>query len=210
METFTRESLPEECRKLAAQDKQLESIIDRCGYPDFWHRDPGFPALVHIILEQQVSLASAKAAYDKLASAVNEVTPDAILALSDDDLRGCGFSRQKSRYVRDLSSRVASGELDVDGLAALPDDEVRRRLTTVVGVGDWTVDVYLLLSLHRLDVFAPGDLAVVRAMTDLGFIQKGASKEVALEAAERFRPRRSIFAMLLWRFYLEACEVPSS
>ena len=207
VERFTQDSLPDECRALAKRDSRLRAILDRCGPPPFWHREPGFPAVVRIILEQQVSLASAFAAFSKLEAAAGTITPQTVLALSDEALKGCGFSRQKTRYVRELSKAILSGELDIDELADLPDETVRERLTKVVGIGDWTVNVYLLLCLHRMDVFPVGDLALVKSMLENGFTDKNAPKEAVLAAAEPFRPRRSIFAVLLWHAYISEHDV---
>lgn len=123
------------CDRLAALDGRLARIINERGYPEFWHRAPGFDCLVRIILEQQVSLASAYAAFSKLMGALGEITPAGVLSLSDEALKGCGFSRQKTTYVRALAEEVNSGRLDLDGLATEPDEVVREQLIAVKGIG---------------------------------------------------------------------------
>ena len=200
--TYTQDDLADHCRILAKQDQRLRSILDRHGPPPFWHREPGFACLIRIILEQQVSLASAYAVYSKLESRLGVITADAMLAASDEALKQCGFSRQKMAYARILAKAIVSGELDVDGLARLPDQDVRRELIRIKGIGEWTVNVYLLLSLHRLDVFPSGDLALVKAMHRYGYLGPGDKREAVLAQAEAFVPRRSILAILLWHGYI--------
>jgi len=199
---YTRENYKSYCDVLASLNERLAGTIEQYGYPDFWHRDPGFDALVRIILEQQVSLASGRAAYDKVQDLSGGLTPNSLLALSDADLKGCGFSRQKSVYTRALAEVVASGELDVDALPTLPDGEIHRRLSAIKGIGEWTVNVYLLISLHRLDVFPMGDIALINTMKQHDFLPSKYTKERLGAEARRFKPYRSIFALLLWHEYL--------
>jgi len=203
MSAYTAATLPTLCAQLAADDARLAAVLREFGPPPFWRRAPGFECLVRIILEQQVSLASAWAALVKLRALLGRVTPRGVLGLDDARLKACGFSRQKTRYARELAGRVERGELDLERLAAAPDDEVRVALKAVPGIGDWTVDVYLLLSLNREDVFPLGDLALVKSLTQCGFLPPGAPRRQVAELAERFRPRRSIFAILVWHAYIQ-------
>src|SRR4029077_4378507 len=124
----------------------------------------GFGTLVHLILEQQVSLASAQAAFDRLTAASDGTpTPARLLASDDAQLLAIGFSRQKARYARALATAVESGALDIDGLAGLDDDDVRRALEAMPGIGPWTSSIYLLMVLGRPDVWPVGDIALAAA-----------------------------------------------
>jgi DNA-3-methyladenine glycosylase II len=124
--------------ELCAADPGLAAIVSTHGLPEFWAREPGFPTLVLLILEQQVSLASAKAAYDRLAARLGEVTPEGILGSTDEELRADGLSRQKSRYVRALSAAIVERSLDLDVIASLDDDGVRTALVALPCIGPWT------------------------------------------------------------------------
>jgi DNA-3-methyladenine glycosylase II len=200
--TFTPETYHHLCNQLAATDADLKSIIDRHGYPPFWSRVNTFETLVHIILEQQVSLASALSALNKLKEHIKEITPAKVLMLTDEELKACYFSRQKTAYVRYLAEALVSGQLNLLQLEQLPDNEVRQKLTALKGIGNWTVDIYLLMVLHRTDIFPIGDLAIVNAMKRLKPVPPAATKEHLLHIAEQWQPYRSIATMLLWHHYL--------
>ncbi len=199
--SYTALNYKEYCDILAKDNKRLDAIIRSHGYPEFWHREPGFICLVRIILEQQVSLASGKAAFDKLDAFLGGVTSEKVLAHSDDTLRDCGLTRQKSAYIRNWAEAEAAG-LNIDGLADLPDEEVSQKLIAVKGIGAWTVNVYLIAALHRFDVFPVGDLALVKSMIQNGFLKEKYGKGDVETAAAKFAPYRSIFALLLWHSYL--------
>ncbi len=211
--SFSKTTLPVYVDQLAAADPALKRLVQTYGYPAFWHRDPDFATLVKIILEQQVSLASAKAAFDKLEQRIGSVTPEGVLALSDAELRQCYFSRQKTVYVRDLSQRVMNGSLALAQLPTLPDEEIHRQLTAVKGIGQWTVEVYLLLALHRLDVFPLGDLALVKSMQEQRLVRASSGKDQMRKRAMCWRPYRSVAVILLWHAYLtrrnKAMPLPS-
>lgn len=187
---------------LCDADPRLGEAVERHGTPEFWTRPPGFATLVLVILEQQVSLASAKAAFDRLVSRTGAVSPHTIVSSTDAELRADGFSRQKTRYVRLLSEQVLNGELDLDALSTLPDDDVRDRLLALTGIGPWTADVYLLSCLRRPDVWPVGDRALqVGTGEILGLDAVPSSTE--LEAlGEPWRPLRSAAARIVWHSYL--------
>ena len=145
----------------------LFTIIRQYGYPPIWTRKGNFQTLIHIILEQQVSLASARAALNKLNERIGNITPKKLLALSDEDLRACYFSRQKTVYARCLANAIVSGQIILKNFSDLDDAEIRRQLKTIKGIGDWTVDVYLLFALQRTDIFPLGDLAMVNALKEV-------------------------------------------
>jgi DNA-3-methyladenine glycosylase II len=187
---------------LVKSNPRFDHVLQKYGTPPLWAREPGFSTLVHIILEQQVSLASARAAFNKLQSALGDVTPASFLTLEDAQLKVIGFSWQKTRYGRELASAVLSGTLDLDALHALPDDAVRAQLTTVKGIGQWTTDIYLLMALRRPDVFPKGDLALLIAAHRL-FELPARPTPLELEAmADAWRPHRATAARILWHFYL--------
>ena len=188
---------------LVARDGDLAAIVAQHGRPRFWHREPGFPTLVLIILEQQVSLASARATYDRMLEQVGgRLDPARLLELSDKSLRAAGCSRQKTRYCRVLAAAVAAGELPLDELDGLPDEEARARLQTIVGIGRWTADVYLLSALRRPDVWPVGDLALVVALQRIKGLTARPTPAAMTRAGENWRPWRSVAARLLWHDYL--------
>ncbi len=187
---------------LAVRDKSLASIIERHGHPPLWTREPGFATLLHIILEQQVSLASAKTAFDRLCAAIGPPTPDSFLTLDDAQLKAIGFSRQKTRYGRELARAIIERRVDLEALASADDDTLRGALTKIPGIGNWTVDVYLLLVLRRPDAFAPGDLALLTAVQELKKLERRPTPVEFAAMAEEWRPYRAGAARLLWHSYL--------
>jgi len=201
--TFDRQNFHSICDKLAKKDRHLFAIIRQYGYPPMWTRRGNFQTLIHIILEQQVSLASARAALNKLRERIGTITPKKLLALSDEDLKTCYFSRQKTVYARYLANALVSKQIILKKFSDLDDAEIRRQLKTIKGIGDWTVDVYLLFALQRTDLFPLGDLAMVNALKEVKQLSKETKQEELLKLAERWRPYRSIATMLLWHYYIQ-------
>lgn len=189
---------------LGARDPDLAAIVARHGRPRFWRREPGFATLVLIILEQQVSLASARATYGRLAQRLGRISPQALLRLDDETLRAAGLSRQKARYCRHLARAVLDGAVPLARLGELPDEEARARLETVVGIGRWTADIYLLSALGRRDVWPVGDLALVSAVRRLKGLDARPAPAQMAAIAEPWRPWRAVAARLLWHDYLSA------
>ncbi len=188
---------------LAEQDKTLAFVLERYGPPPLWARAPGFSTLVHIILEQQVSLASANAAFQKLKSIIDPVQPEAFLSLSDEVLRSIGFSRQKTHYCRMLAQAVHSGDFDFEHLGTMPDEMVRDAMKRLKGIGDWTADIYLSECLMRPDILPKGDIAMQEAFRVLNNLPKRPVHEDFVHATRHWRPWRSVGARMLWHFYLE-------
>lgn len=187
---------------LVARDADLAAIVARFGPPPLWDRAPGFGTLLHIILEQQVSLASAQAAYDRLRLAADPLTPARFLGLSDAELLAIGFSRQKVRYGRALATAMESGTLDLGGLVELDDDAVHAALQAIPGIGPWSSTIYLLMVLGRPDVWPVGDIALAASV---GEVKGLGHRPDALEMAslgEAWRPWRSVAARLFWLDYL--------
>lgn len=187
---------------LARSDAALGELRARRGPPPLWPREPGLPALILFVLEQQVSLASAQAAFDKLVATVGEPTPRKLLALDEAALRAVGFSRQKSRYARGIAQALLDGALDLEALAGLPDDEARAALCALDGIGPWTADVYLLRCLNRPDVWPAGDLALQIAAQELLALPGRPGATELIEIGERWRPWRAVAARMLWQHYL--------
>lgn len=197
-----KENLAEICKKLAANDADLRYIYETCGTPPLWEREASFATLVHIILEQQVSLASALSAFNRLQKKLGKITPENVLKLSDEDLRACYFSRQKTAYVRELSKAVLEKKLNLGHLKDLSDADVVHQLKKIKGIGDWTAGIYLLMALRRADVMPKGDLALhlaYKKLKDLEHLPKSDEFQII---AEKWRPFRAVAARLLWHFYL--------
>jgi DNA-3-methyladenine glycosylase II len=199
---FTQSNYHSICDTLATCDLDLATIINTYGYPPFWSRPNTFETLVHIILEQQVSLASALATLNKLRDRLGEITPELMLMLNDDEMRACYVSRQKSAYLRHLAEALASDRLNLVELEEMPDAEIRAKLTALKGIGHWTTDVYLMFVLQHADLFPIGDLAAVNAMKKIKNLPMDTTKDQLIQIAEQWRPYRTVATMVLWHFYL--------
>lgn len=205
--TLTPQTLTKACEHLAQVDSDMAAVYQGLGTPPMWDRDPGFPTLIHIILEQQVSLASAKAAFDRLCEIADPLTPRSLLKLDDETLRGVGFSRQKTRYCRGLAEAILDGSFEPNSLPTLPDDEARAHLVALKGIGNWTADVYLLMVLRRPDIWPIGDRALVVAAKEVKKLERDPSPEEMEALGEAWRPWRSVASRLLWHHYLNTPRV---
>jgi DNA-3-methyladenine glycosylase II len=199
--SLTERSLRQAVRTLAANDPALAASVERFGPPPLWAREPSFATLVHLILEQQVSLASALAAFDRLRIATGEVTPGGFLGLDDRTLREIGFSRQKTGYARDLAIALTDG-FDLAALDRMTDDEVRRSLIGLRGIGRWTADVYLTMCLLRPDVWPHGDQALATGAVELLGLSERPTFDELEALAERWHPYRAVAARIIWHHYL--------
>ncbi|MBK8314619.1 MAG: DNA-3-methyladenine glycosylase 2 family protein [Acidobacteria bacterium] len=197
-----RRTLLRAVKVLGAQDQDLGKIVSLYGPPPLWKREEGFHTLIHIILEQQVSLASAKAAYERLVEALRVLTPENFLNLDDEELKTIGFSRQKTRYGRNLAEAVIQGALDPESLGMLEDAEVRSRLMSLKGIGAWTADIYLLMALGRPDIWPTGDLALAVAVQQLKQMSHRPTTQALADLSEDWRPWRAVAARILWHYYL--------
>ena len=190
------------CKRLARKDRDLKQILKKHGYPPMWTRPADFSTLILTILEQQVSLASAYAAFKKLNEKIKKVTPENILVLTDAELKACYFSRQKIVYARELANAVKNNQLNLDQLSFATEDEVRYELKKIKGIGDWTADVYLMHALQRTDLFPLGDIALVNSLKEIKQLPHHITKEEMLAIAEPWRPYRTIASMILWHAYI--------
>ena len=204
---FTSDNFQPLCNKLAEKDLIFKDILQQHSYPPMWTRPASFATLIHIVLEQQVSLESARAAFNKLKEKIGQITPAKLLQLSDEELRACYFSRQKTVYARHLAAAFISKKIQLNKLNASHDDIVRGILKQVKGIGDWTADGYLLFVLQRTDVFPIGDLAMVNALKEIKQLPAHTSREDILTIAEPWRPYRSIAAYLLWHHYIKTRKI---
>ena len=208
IKTLDENNLINACEKLSKQDADLKLIYEKYGAPPLWKRAANLATLLHIILEQQVSLASALSAFNKLSEKLNgEITSENILKLSDAELKACYFSRQKTAYARDLAARIAEGSLNLKSLENLPDEAVKIELKKVKGIGDWTADIYLLMALMRPDVMPKGDLALHAAWQKIAKLEQRPNADEFIRIAEKWQPLRAVAARLLWHFYLSAKKI---
>jgi DNA-3-methyladenine glycosylase II len=195
------------CDQLAKRDADLKRILKTRGYPSMWTRPNSFQTLILTILEQQVSLAAAYAAFKRLKERIGTVTPDKLATLSDEDLRACYFTRQKIVYARGLTEAIQSKQIKLRALHHQPDESVREQLITLKGIGNWTIDVYLMHALRRTDLFPLGDIALVNSLKHIKQLPDDISKEDMLEIAAQWRPNRTIAAMILWHDYMQRRKV---
>jgi len=196
------ESFAQGIAYLCQVDPDLLRVQSEFGPPPLWRCEPGFPTLVHIILEQQVSTASAEATLTKLQKAVPSLTPENFLHLSETDLRQIGFSRQKTSYCQGLARSILDGELDLEELERLDDVAARSRLVRLRGIGNWTADNYLLMVLLRPDIIPAGDLALIAALQELKGLPSRPSVAVVEQIALTWQPWRAVATRFLWHYYL--------
>ncbi len=199
---FTDKNFNSICDNLAIADPDLQSIIQQYGYPPFWKRVASFETLVHIILEQQVSLACALAALNKLKEKVGEITPVNLLLLSNEELKACYFSKQKIIYTRNLADAIVNGEISLNELNTMDNDTIRSTLTKLKGIGNWSVDVYLMMVLQRCDIFPLGDVALITSIKETKGLAKETSREAIAIIAEKWKPYQTVAAFILWHSYL--------
>jgi len=203
MATLTSQSqLNKLCKAFAKKHPAFAQIERKYGFPKLWERPATFASLVHIILEQQVSLSSAQATFDKLKKGIQNIQPKRFLKCSDAELLSYGFSRQKTKYCRLLSEAIIAGQLDLDNLATLDFETAKAALCEIKGIGPWTADVWLLMVEGRIDAFPQGDIALQAGWQLLTGLEHRPKSEELLKIAEAWRPSRAIAARLLWQWYL--------
>ena len=200
--SLTEETFGQALVFLSECDPDLAQILTKYGPPPMWTREPGFPTLVLIILEQQVSLASARAAYDRLLKAASPLTPHRFLELDDATLKGIGFSRQKVAYGRSLAKALVDRHLALAKLVMMPDTEVRAELIKVKGIGPWTADIYLLMALGRPDIMPSADLALATAAQKVKRLVSRPTPDELNTLSKNWKPWRAVAARLLWHYYL--------
>jgi DNA-3-methyladenine glycosylase II len=187
-------------KKLTSSHKLFSKIKEKYGIPPNWQRPQGFISLSRIILEQQISLASAEAHFKKLNGYLPEFTPAEIIKLSDEEMRACQISRQKAKYLRELSNAELTKKLVFEELPKLNPEEVRKKLTSIKGIGDWTTDIYLLFCLQSKDIFPLGDIALITTIKELTKVK---TREGIIHLTKKWKPYRSLAAYFLWFYYLK-------
>lgn len=211
IQTYSAENFQLLCDQVSKKDRHLREIIRRCGYPPIWIRKQGFETLILTILEQQISLAAAYAAFKKLKAAIGTVTPAKIQAMTPEQLRECYFTRQKQVYAKELASAFSNKTLPWRKFPEMTDEEVRSHLIKIKGIGSWTVDVYLMHALRRTDLFPLGDVALVNSLKEVKNLPSHVSKADMQAIADPWRPHRTIAAFILWHAYLSKknvqCEI---
>jgi DNA-3-methyladenine glycosylase II len=188
--------------ELSERDPDLAAVVARFGPPPLWGRDVGFATLVQIILEQQVSLASARAAFERLGARAGGMTPERIASLDDATMRAAGVSRQKTSYIRALARAIVDRQFDPVALETMDDDAVRVELLKLKGIGAWSADIYLLMALRRADVWPSGDLALVGALREVKRLRVLPGDARIKQLTRPWRPWRAVAARVLWHHYL--------
>ncbi|HVS83184.1 MAG TPA: hypothetical protein VHE60_15755 [Pyrinomonadaceae bacterium] len=199
-ERLTSDSLAAAAKTLAARDRHLASIYEIHGAPPMWARRPGFPTLLRIVLEQQVSLVSARAMFERLRSNIEPFTAEQFIESGEAYLRSLGVTRQKAHYCVQVAHAFADGRLDK--LGRMNDENAHARLLSIKGVGPWTANIYLLMALRRPDIWPDGDVALASAVGKLRKMNSRPSFTQLAEVAEAWRPYRSVAARMLWQYYL--------
>jgi len=207
---LTKKTFARALQHLCNKDPDLASIPAVLDLPVFWTRKPGFASLIHIILEQQVSLASARASFDRLRKAVGPITAARFLDLNDARLKSFGFSRQKAAYGRNLARAIVDGHLDLSGLDTMTDKLARSELVKVKGIGPWTADIYLLTVLRRPDIWPKEDLALAVAAQKIKRLNARPTPRELESLSLVWKPWRAVAARLLWHYYLNGHSRRSS
>lgn len=189
-------------QELVSRDSDLAFIIQKYGYPPNWEREKGFVGLVRIILGQQVSVAAANSIFNRLQNLIIPLTPQNFLMFDEIQLQAAGLSRQKILYTRALASAINNGQLDLNQLEQGDDITLRQELVKIKGIGDWTVDIYLMMSLQRPDAFPKGDLGVILAYQKLKNLPTRPTPNELEKIAEKWRPWRAVATRILWNYYL--------
>jgi DNA-3-methyladenine glycosylase II len=187
---------------LCDKDPDLAHILTTLNPPTFWTRKPGFASLIRIILEQQVSLASARACFDRLLAAVSPLTPERFLELDEALLKSCGFSRQKAAYSRNLTEAIVEGSLNLNQFKIMTDQKVRTELVKIKGIGPWTANIYLLTVLRRPDIWPKEDLALAVAAQKIKRLKTRPTPQELEDLSSVWKPWRAVAARLLWHYYL--------
>ena len=197
---LTNDSLASAAAELAARDRHLRLVYETHGVPPMWARRPGFPTLLRIVLEQQVSLISARAMFDRLRLNINPFTAEHFIDRGEIYLRSLGMTRQKAHYAVQVAEAFTNGQLK--RINRLSDEDARATLTSIKGVGPWTANIYLLMALRRPDIWPDGDIALASAAMKIRKMKQRPSFVGLSRMAEAWRPYRSVAARMLWQFYL--------
>jgi DNA-3-methyladenine glycosylase II len=197
---LANQNLAQAAAELAARDRHLRLIYQTHGVPPMWARRPGFATLLRIVLEQQVSLVSARAMFDRLKANINPFSPETFIDRGEAYLRSLGMTRQKAHYAIQIAESFSNGHLKL--ISRLSDEDAHARLISIKGVGPWTANIYLLMALRRQDIWPDGDIALASAVMRIRKMNQRPSFDELSRMAERWRPYRSVAARMLWQYYL--------
>lgn len=200
--SLTRDSLLQAVTTLADRDPLMRALLARHGAPPLWQRTQNFGTLVHIILEQKVSLASARAVMLRVQELCPGMQPSLFLQVPESALRDAGISARKVSYCRSIAMALHSGELDLKRLRQCTDEQVMQQLTAIRGIGPWTAGVYLLMAMRRPDAWASGDRALAVSLAESDSLAQVPAYEELDRRADSWRPYRAAAARLLWHAYL--------
>ncbi len=201
-QALTNRTLRAAAEFLASKDRHLAYVLEQHGPPPMWSREPGFSTLIHIILEQQVSLASAASMFARLNQSIIPLSPERFIDLGEPHLKSLGLTRQKTAYCLHLAETLRDKRIDLTKLSRLDDAEVKSMLMQVKGIGSWSAEVYLLMVLRRPDVWPVNDLALATAAFKLKRLRQRPTPERLMTLGNKWRPFRSVAARMLWQFYL--------
>ncbi len=207
--SLTKSNLQLAARELAARDPALRRILAAHGPPPMWERKPGFPTLIHIILEQQVSLASAAAMLKRLQQAIVPFAPQRFVEMGWTSVKALGLTRQKTEYCLHLAQAIVDNRIQLSRLGRMPDEDAKAALLQLKGIGSWSADIYLLMALRRADVWPAGDLALALTIKGLEKLEHTPRADEMLKIAERWQPYRSVAARMLWQSYLAQRRIKS-
>ena len=199
---LNNQKLLEAVKYLSKKDKDLAALYEADGVPPLWARRPGFTTLIKIILEQQVSLASAKAVYKKLERNINPFTPTRFEELGIEYLKSLGVTRQKSSYCINIAAAILDDKLDLKSLNNMNDNDAKEMLCRIKGIGSWTADIYLLMALRRSDIWPTEDIALASSMRRIKRLRSYPTYEKQIKIAEKWQPFRSVAARMLWQHYI--------
>ena len=203
---LNQKSLAIGAKSVALKDKDFARILEKHGSPPLWEREPGFVTLIRIILEQQVSLASADAMFQRLKKNIKPLSPTTVIAAGETFLRSFGVTRQKAAYFINVAQAIQTGELDLDALGLESDEIAIEKLMSVKGIGQWTAKIYLLMALRRPDVWPVGDVALATAFKNLKGRPERPTQPELSEIAKAWSPHRATAARMLWHYYLTGMQ----
>jgi len=201
-DTLTTQKLLTAASILASRDKDLARILSEYGPPPLWKRPQGFPTLVRIILEQQVSLASAASIYNRLLNVIDPFRPAGFIAVGEAGFRSLGVTRQKASYLIQLAEQLEHKKLRLSAVARMDDKEAKLMLMDIKGIGSWSADIYLLMAICRADIWPAGDLALATSLMELKRLRQRPTEDRLHRMAEIWRPYRAVAARMLWQYYL--------
>lgn len=208
MHRLSEQTYQDAINRVAGGHPDVKKVLDVYGYPPFWHREPGFKTLSRTICEQLLSLKAAKTIFERLEALLDEFSPDNLLAKSDQQLRDSGLSRQKIGTLKRVAENIRHDSLNFEELEEIRDpDEVRKKLTRIKGIGPWTAESFMILSLHHADVFPLGDVAAVNALKLNELVNDEAKKPEIKEYVDQFSPNRTALTLLMWHSYIQRKEI---